>query len=652
MKEQQNKSLAINRARVSFALLAVLMVVIGQTILYATPVRQDTGIPPFMWLSLAGVVLFILSLTLPIPGFLQKLFSHLPLNGQIGWIISAIVLSILAAISMTWFRQMINLSYMPVLSLWAGSAACYIVAFAHFDLHSLDWKRWLRNHRWEFVALGIVILVAVILRFYNLGAIPRVLNGDEGWVGLSAQSTFTDRLANPFALWNNMSAMYLQAVNLALIIFGSNAFGVRLLPAIGGVLSVLTTYLLAKQVAGKRIALIAAALLAFSHFDLNFSRTAGSDYIFTSMFIPLILYFLLGAIEKHSLVKAALAGSVLALFLTTNLMAQVLVGFLLALSLAMLLFRSWRKSNGRELAVLWGGFIVLIIPEAVWIWQHPEDFFARLGASGTFQTGWLAQTVAATGQSPILILTQRVIHAFLSLIYYPSLAYYGSPVPPLTLLSAALFLIGLGLCLFYMRDFKYLVLNGYFWGFTLAIGIFALPPSADTYRMLTVLPVATLMAAIGFDTILSAIGLAWHRTRVGYVLFTSIVLFSLLATNLWTYFGEFAGRCLYGDNTVGRFASYMGSYVGTLNPEDSVYLLSNDLYRYGTHASTDFLSGSHPIINVSDSVNTLAIKPDEAIIANPDRFHELEGWAANHSGGQLQYFYDCSKVILVVYQIP
>jgi hypothetical protein len=275
-----------------------------------------------------------------------------------------------------------------------------------------------------------------------------------------------------------------------------------------------------------------------------------------------------------------------------------------------------------------------------------------MAVSGTIQTGWLAQVAASTGQSPLLILGERVVHAFLSLIYYPAFDYYGVSVPPLTLISAALFLIGLGLCLLHTLNLNYLVLNGYFWGFTFAVGIFAIPPAGDTYRMLTVFPAAILMVAIGLEAILGVIGLAWERNPIGYVSFTFLVLISLIATNLWTYYGEFARNCLYADDIVGRFASYMGSYASTLSPQNSIYLLSNDFYRYGTHPSTDFLSGSHPITNVPNSVDTLTIKPGESIISNPDRFNELEVWASTHPGGQLHYFYDCSKTILVVYQVP
>ena len=653
MKEKQNDTLIINRVRGVFALLAALIVVLGQTILYTAPTRQDTGIPIYMWLSMAGVVLFVLSLTLPVPILLQKAFAKLWLQGQLGWIAAATVFSILTVITMAWFGHVSNLSYLPVIFIWLGSAVCYAAAFTRLDLHGLAWREWTRKHLWELAAVGIVTLLAATLRIYRLGTIPRVINGDEGLLGLAAQSTTNNPLNNPFAFSNNLSAFYLQAINYVFLLFGANAFSVRLLSAIAGTLSIPATYLFSRQVAGKRIALIAIVLLAFSHFDLNYSRTSGGDYIFSTFFIPLILYALLSAIEKKSLERSALAGILLAIYFCTYQMAQVLVAVLLAVSLAMLFFRTWRNLVGRILLVFWGGFVIPVIPEAVYIWQHPDDFLARINASGTFQTGWLAQTAASTGQSIWIILAQRVVHAFLSLIYYPAIDYYGVPVPPLTLISAALFLIGLGLCLLYTRNLNYLILNAYFWGFTFAVGIFAIPPSGDTYRMLTAFPAAVLMAAIGLEAILDVIRLAWERRRAGYVVFTSLVLVSFIATNLWTYFGEFAGRCLYADNTVGRFASYMGSYAATLDPQTSIYLLSNDIYRYGTHASTDFLSGSHPITNVPAAINTVTIKPDESIIADPDRFSELEDWAlTTHSGGQLRYFYDCSKVIMVVYQIP
>jgi 4-amino-4-deoxy-L-arabinose transferase-like glycosyltransferase len=651
--KKTDPNVTVNRIRGTFALLTVFLVIIGQTILYTSPARQETGMPVSLWLCIAGVILFIGSLAFRPPHFLQLIFSKVQFTESTPWVVVAIMLSLLATVSTVLFQKVGNLNYLPVISLWLSGAICYVAAFSKDIFSNLRWKSWLKTNRNEIIAIGVVALVGILVRFYHLGSIPRVINGDEGRLGLAAESTIKDPLSNPFALWDNIGALYLQGVNYVIKLFGATPFSLRLLPAIGGVLAIPALYLFARQVAGKRVALISAALLAFSHFHINFSRTAGADYIHTTWLVPLDLYFLVSGLEKRSLWQAALAGILLAIYFSVFQTAQITVVIVFIYMLAALLFfRSWFKAAGRQVLVFWGGFLVPLLPEAFYVWQHPSEFLARLGASGTFQTGWLSQTMASTGQSAVQILAGRVLHAFLSLIYYPALDFYGSPIPPLTLISATLFLIGLGVSLWRTHTQNYLLLNSYFLGFTLAVGIFAIPPSADTYRMLIALPAAILMAAIGLDQILAVVGLGWDMARLGYTLVASFTLLSLLATNLWTYFGDFAGNCRYADNLQGRFASYLGSYAHTVKPEDTIFLLSNDVYFYGSHASVDFLSQGRKIINVKESVDTVTVSSGEILVANPDRFDELKSWAAAHPGGGLQYFYDCSKTIMVVYQSP
>jgi hypothetical protein len=320
--------------------------------------------------------------------------------------------------------------------------------------------------------------------------------------------------------------------------------------------------------------------------------------------------------------------------------------------LAFLLLRSWFKPALRQALVFWGGFLIMILPESAYIWQHPNQFFNRLGENGTFQTGWLAQTMAGTGQSALQVLVGRVAHAFLSLIYYPAFDFYGSPAPTLTVIASTLFLIGVGVALWRTRSPRFLLLNGYFWAATVSIGIFAIPPSADTYRMLIALPAAILLAALGLDQALTSLGMAWSISRTAYTAGTAAVILMLLASNLWIYYGDFAGQCRYGDNLQGRFASYLGSYVSTIEKESSVYLLSDSVYFYGSHASVDFLSQRRTIINVPEPADTLNLVSGETVIANPDRIQELETWTRTHPGGELRYQYDCQNTILLAYQLP
>ena len=142
----------------------------------------------------------------------------------------------------------------------------------------------------------------------------------------------------------------------------------------------------------------------------------------------------------------------------------------------------------------------MFLPELTFILQHPEDFFNRLSKDGMFQNNWLPQEIANTGNNVYQILAQRIVHVFLSMIYYPAFDFYGASVPVLSLISAVLFLLGLGILLWKTNSPGFLLLNGQFWSGVLAIAIFSLPASADSYRLLIVLPAAAIMMAVEVAT--------------------------------------------------------------------------------------------------------------------------------------------------------
>jgi hypothetical protein len=232
------------------------------------------------------------------------------------------------------------------------------------------------------------------------------------------------------------------------------------------------------------------------------------------------------------------------------------------------------------------------------------------------------------------------------------LDFYGSSIPVLSVISTTFFLLGLLITLIHIREPKYLLLNGYFWGVTVAVGVFAIPPSADTYRMLMAVPPAFIMASIGLDAVLGTLYVRWNNSRGAYVLGAGIIMTGLLIFNVWTYFGDFAGKCRYGGDITARFASYLGAYARTVDRDASIYLLSDAQYFYGSHASTDFLSLQHPITNFPDSVESIDVIIGDVIVASPARLEELEIWAREHPGGVLKSEYDCNNEILLSYIVP
>ena len=635
------------------AFLGIFLILASQFLIFSSPELTVVFFPPYTWMALLGVITLILSQFIRPTPFFQKLSARLIFQDKAFWMLAGFLFSALAAGAMINFMTFTRVNYIPVVTIWLLGAGAYMYAFFDVPFDSNNLLEWLKKNRNEILLVVGLILLAAFIRFYQLGVVPRVLDGDEGSVGLNARSTVQGRLANPFALWENFGALYLQLINLSLNLFGVNAYGLRFLPAVGGVLAIPSLYLLARWFGGQRIALVAATILAFSHSHIHFSRISSVAYIQGTWLVPLELYFLISGLEKRQSWRTALSGIILAIHFSVYLSSQVILAVAYVFLLTIFVFyRNWAKQRTSQVAAFFGGFFVSILPTAVYSIGNSDEFLNRLNRGGTFQTGYLTDVMNATGHSAGQILFERVVHAFLSLIYYPAQDFYGSTAPMMSMITSMLFLVGLGLALWRIRKPEYLLLNGYFWGATVSIGVFATPPTADSYRMLMALPAAVIMASLGLDQILEMLGLSIKNTRVAYVVSVSAILASLLAFNLWTYYGEFAGKCLFTGDLPGRFASYLGREVSGIENDLQVYLLSDDAYYYGNHPSAFFLSQSRDITNFVDPVDQLNPVSGETIIASPNRIVELAEWARAHPGGDLHYRYDCDTAILLFYRVP
>ncbi|RPH58005.1 MAG: hypothetical protein EHM81_10780, partial [Chloroflexi bacterium] len=314
-------------------LVGILVTVFGQIQLYTTPINNAIAVPSAMWVSLAGVGIFAITLLFRFGPAGNRILSRFPKNPLALWIVFAFLLSALAAVASYLFEIYGLTNFIPVVSFWLLGSFCYVLAFVIHNNLQRDWKTWLRDNRQELSWLGLILLLGIAMRFYKLGALPRVINGDEARIGLFAQGTTEGLLANPFALWENIGALYLQAINFAISWLGASPFSLRLLPAIAGTLAILSTYLFSRQVAGKRAALITAMLLAFSHTHIHFSRTVAVSYIQGTWLIPLELYLLLSGLEKRSSWRAALGGVFLAFHMSIYISAQIIAGILLVYAL-------------------------------------------------------------------------------------------------------------------------------------------------------------------------------------------------------------------------------------------------------------------------------------------------------------------------------
>lgn len=171
--------------------------------------------------------------------------------------------------------------------------------------------------------LIIILLIASVLRLYGLDRVPVSLFGDELDVGYHAYSvlhTGKDYSGNPWPLHFESLAewrtpLYLYSVVPTVAIFGISPLGVRIPAAVFGILGVWGIYLLTRQMFGdvtdrvknkdplknraETIALISAAILAFSPWHIQYSRAAFEVTMLTT-FMIFGLYFFFKSLNDRS----------------------------------------------------------------------------------------------------------------------------------------------------------------------------------------------------------------------------------------------------------------------------------------------------------------------------------------------------------------
>lgn len=151
--------------------------------------------------------------------------------------------------------------------------------------------------------LLLIVVIAAILRLWQLGNVPPSPDWDEVALGYNAYSimlTEKDEYGTSFPIVLRSFDDYKPALYTYLAIpfikaFGLNVFATRLPSVVFGVLTVLATYFLVNELFKKeKIALLAAFLLSISPWHLQFSRIAFESNVGLSLNIFAMFFFLKG----------------------------------------------------------------------------------------------------------------------------------------------------------------------------------------------------------------------------------------------------------------------------------------------------------------------------------------------------------------------
>ena len=163
--------------------------------------------------------------------------------------------------------------------------------------------------RWEVAGLCLVLLISVALRVYQLDSVPAGTWFDEAQNGLEALRMLRDPSYRPVYIpeLTQLPALFFYGIALSFHFFGVSTWAVRLVATLIGILTILFTYLLAKELFDRRVALVSAFLLAVLPWHLNFSRF-GMNGILTPFFAVLSMYLLARALCTRQWLDYVLAG--------------------------------------------------------------------------------------------------------------------------------------------------------------------------------------------------------------------------------------------------------------------------------------------------------------------------------------------------------
>ena len=201
-----------------------------------------------------------------------------------------------------------------------------------------------------------LMMIAGATRFYELGAWPPGLYHDEAYNGLDALRVLAGDRPLYFAANHGREPLFIYLVSLSVDWLGRSVYAVRLPAAIIGTLLIPAAYWMARELFGRRVGLLTAALAAITLWPLHLSLIS-----FRAGSLPLFIALSIGAgVHAYRSGRAwhwIVAGIFYGLSFYTYLASRFTPIALLLLLVLILIMRSNKR--------LWRNLIIFAITVAI-----------------------------------------------------------------------------------------------------------------------------------------------------------------------------------------------------------------------------------------------------------------------------------------------
>jgi 4-amino-4-deoxy-L-arabinose transferase-like glycosyltransferase len=537
--------------------------------------------------------------------------------------------------------------------------------------------------------LAVLLVAAAALRLILITRHPGLF-GDEGERGMEARKILEGGRP-PLAGygWWGVPNVYFYLVALCLRVAGDGVLGLRLLSVVSGVAAVFFVARAGALAFGRRVGLIAGALLAVSPVALQFSRLAGESTPTGALWAG-GFFFVLRAVRFGLSRDALLAGFLFGSSLYFYASARLLLLLVPVLAVVLLVTHRGRGA-ARLVSLLVLTFGVTYAPLAATSFHDRQAFAGRYEETSIFSPQNRPIAFASAGvpyseawrAEPVLTSVTRrpwgwarVLFHQVSLavevlfrrgeptVFYQPHVHLGSLLSPLL---APLALLGLAWGLRHLRDERFAVVALWFWGGLLGPVLTINTPSVQ--RLTGAWPALFIFPAILLDRVASRVpaGAPRRLAPLGLAALVGTIAFC----DVREYFVSYRADAPYGDATA------QARHVAALGSAYRAYQLGVDGVRWGDvyfgYGPTRFLAkgveggdvgalpSRLPIVDENGKGAAFLVYPSNAVFLPMLRLFYPEGRVDEVRDGARTYFTSfrvdanalaATRVLRAVYRSP
>ncbi len=434
-----------------------------------------------------------------------------------------------------------------------------------------------------------IILLAIVLRVYNINSVPSGIYPDEANNGTNA---YDAQLNNDYQWFypdnNGREGLYINMIALFFKLSGVSIFTLKLTSIIMGVLTVVGVYLLSRElfISKPKLALIASYLTAVSFWAINFSRIAFRAI----MMLPILtfsFYFIFRGLRTKKWWDFAIAGFIFGLGFHTYIAFRI-APLLLVVLFFLLLLQYGKKlfTNHWKHAIIFIIFMIISsLPIFYTLYSHPEFVNSRTSDVSVFANN--------NGNLP-LALTQTITKSLLMFNVYGDQNWRHGfpPYPTLEPFTGLMFLSGILLSAIIFFVYLYrrfakkthnrkLVTHGlllaWFFGF-LAPEFLTNEGLPHSLRSIGVLPVVYIFAAFFINFLIER---AQKHSHILYAT-TLIVMIALLFISGLCSIVKYHILWAQSPNQASAFnqdLTDIAKYIQSLPEDKTIYVIANNMQR-------------------------------------------------------------------------